>query len=85
MNDQIKTEQQNEAQISPSELNVGLERTALTENEFTKLMLSSSHDKFINCAYGKNGVDLLPTDGNKWAFDMIAEMRSNRLALASPC
>ena len=79
------TDQKTQHASGASLLSVKLERTALTENEFTKLMLSSSHDKFINCAYGKNGVDLLPTDGNKWAFDMIAEMRSNRLALASPC
>ena len=57
------------------ELTLELERTTLTENELSKLMFASSRDRVVQCAYGTNGVYLLTTDSNQWAFDILAEMR----------
>lgn len=54
-----------------------LERMPLTPDEYTKLLIEAMSGKYVGCAFGNSGVDLLPTEDNRWAFESLAKMRSN--------
>lgn len=54
-----------------------LERIPITENEHLELICAATDGKYVGCSFGTLGVDLLPTEDNRWAFDMVAKMRSN--------
>jgi hypothetical protein len=75
MTDTNKTDQ--EALSSLSDLSVKLERMPLTPDEYTKLLIEAMGGKYVGCAFGNSGVDLLPSEDNRWAFESLAKMRSN--------
>lgn len=54
-------------------LSEGLERMAVSEDETNALMKDG---RLIQCAFGRE-VWLLPVEENRWAFEMIAKLRSN--------
>lgn len=54
-----------------------LEHTFLTEEEYARLICLSSRDKYLECAFGRGLVALLPKESNRWAFAEIERMRSN--------
>lgn len=70
-------EAENKALIGGSGLNAGLERMTITESEYVKLISSATDGRYIGCSFGTRGVNLLPTEDNRWAFEMVAKMRSN--------
>lgn len=68
-------EAKNEA-FGGSGLNAVLERMTITESEFIDLTYSATHGRYVGCSFGRV-IDLLPTEDNRWAFEMVAKMRSN--------
>ena len=62
-----------------SDSTVRLERTSLTEDEYSSLIReanSGMEPKYLACSFG-NGVHLSPKEENRWAFELLAQMRSN--------
>lgn len=57
--------------------NVKLERIFITESEHIDLICAATDGKYIGCSFGTEGVKLLPTEDNRWAFEMISMWRSN--------
>lgn len=57
-------------------LDDGLERLMLTEAEHAGLIRGSSRDRWLECAFGPGWVALLPVESNRWAFNIIKDVRS---------
>lgn len=63
---------------SPSALDAGLGRLTVTESEFEELLEDGEGTgKPVCFSFGPGGVDLMPVEDNRWAFEMIAKIRSN--------
>lgn len=57
---------------------IRLERLTLTEAEHAGLIRGSSRDRWLECAFGPGWVALLPVESNRWAFNIIRYVRSNK-------
>jgi hypothetical protein len=66
----------NETLIGGSGLNAVLERMTITKSEYVELINSATHGRYVGCSFGQV-IDLLPTEDNRWAFEMVNKMRSN--------
>ena len=57
----------------------GLARMLISEQENTALIYASTRDQTFGCAFGPRWVALLPLESNRWAFDLVRQMRANVL------
>ncbi len=71
-----QTQHDQKTACGKSPLAAGLERTNLTAEEHVALVCAARRDSVLECAFGCGFITLLPTTGNKWAFEMLADMRS---------
>ena len=71
-----ESQDQTETADGQSALTGVLERTEINEAEYTALIKASNHDKRLSCTFGA-GVYLLEMESNRWAFEFLANLRSN--------
>jgi hypothetical protein len=48
----------------------------LSDDENTALILASTRDNVLECAFGIGWVELLPIEANRWAFLLLKQLRS---------
>lgn len=54
------------------------EQALLTDEEHTALILASSRENVLHCAFGPSGAWLQSVANNQWAFDLLAQMRTSK-------
>jgi hypothetical protein len=47
----------------------------LTDSEHTALIYASSRDNVLSCSFGPSGVWLTDIDSNRWAFNLLKQIR----------
>ena len=55
----------------------GLERMLISTDESVALIRASTRDHVVQCKFGPGWVALLPVESNRWAFNLIRDVRSN--------